>query len=45
MRKVNGGRVESCSIVNDGKRRLALDKEEVRRICKNYFEYLYKLDT
>ena len=29
--KVNGGRVESCSRIKDGNRRLALGEDKVRR--------------
>ena len=42
--KVSGGRMKSCNRKKDGKRRLALGEDEVRRIWKNYFEDLYNID-
>ena len=40
-----GGKMESCSRVKDGNRRLAQGEEEARKIWKEYFEGLYKIDT
>ena len=37
MSKVNGGKVESCSIIKDGNGRLAKGKYEVRRILEVLF--------
>ena len=43
--KVNGGKVENCSRVKDGKGRLTLGEDEVRSIFNAYFEDLYNIDT
>ena len=43
MQKV--GKVESCSRVKDGNRRLIQGKDEARKIWKEYFEGLYNIDT
>ena len=40
-----GGKVESCSRIKDGNRKLVKGEDEVRRIWKEYFEYLYNVDT
>ena len=40
-----GGKMESCSRIKDGKGRLALGEDEVLRIWKDYFENLYNIDT
>ena len=37
--------MEICSRMNDRNGRLALGKDEVRRIWKEYFEDLYNIDT
>ena len=37
--------MESCTRINDGNRRLAQGKDEMRRIWKEYFEDLYNIDT
>ena len=38
-------KVESCSRIKDGNGRLAQGEDEVRRICMEYFEDLYNIDT
>ena len=40
-----GQKVESCSRIKDGNGRLAQGKNEVQRIWKEYFEYLYNINT
>ena len=40
-----GGKVERCSRIKDGNRRLAQGKDEVRKIEKEHFEDLYNIDT
>ena len=40
-----GGKVESCSRVRDGNRRLAQGEDEARKIRKEYFEDLYNIDN
>ena len=45
MNNAKGGTVESCSRVKDGNGRMSWGEDEVRRICKNYFEDLYNIDT
>ena len=40
-----GGKVESCSRINDGNGRLAQGEDELRRIWKEYFEDLYSIVT
>ena len=45
MSKGNGGKEESCSKIRDGKGRLALGEDELRRIWKDYFGDVYKIDT
>ena len=42
---VKGGKVESCSRIKDGNRRLAQGKDEARKVWKEYFEDLYNIDT
>ena len=42
---VNVGKVESCSRIKDGNMRLAQGEDKVLRIWKEYFEYLYNIDT
>ena len=42
LNKKNGGKVESCSRIKNG--RLALGENEVRRIWKGHFEDLYDID-
>ena len=37
--------MESCSRIKDGNGRLAKGEDEVKRIWKEYFEYLYNVDT
>ena len=37
--------MESCSRIKDGNGRLAQGGDEVRRICKEYFEDLYDIDA
>ena len=39
------GKVKSSSRVKDGNERLTQGKDEVRKIWKKYFEYLYDIDT
>ena len=39
------GKVESCSRIEDGNLRLAQGEDGVRRICKDYIEDLYNIDT
>ena len=36
-KKVNGGKVESCSRIKNGSGRLAIGGDEVQRIWKDYF--------
>ena len=43
--KVNGGKVESCSRIKDGNGCLALGKDVVQRIWKNFVVDLYNRDT
>ena len=40
-----GGKVESCSRINDGNRRLAKGEDEVRKIWKEYFKDLYSIEV
>ena len=40
-----GNCLESWSRIKDGNGRLAQGKDEVQKIWKNYFEYLYNIDT
>ena len=40
-----GGKMESCSRIKYGNGRLAQGYNEVRNICKDYFEALYNTDT
>ena len=40
-----GGKVESCSRVKDENWGLAQEEDETRKIWKEYFEYLYNIDT
>ena len=40
-----GRKVESCSRIKDGNRRLAQGEDEVRRIWKKYFQDLYNINT
>ena len=42
---VKGGELESCSRVKDGNGRLTQVEDEARKIWKEYFEYLYNIDT
>ena len=42
---VKGGKMESCSRIKYGNGRLAQGEDEVQRIWKEYFEYLYNIDT
>ena len=44
MSNAKGGKVEICSRIRDGNGKLAQGDEEVRRIWKEYFEYLYNID-
>ena len=45
MSNAKEGKVESCSRIKEGNRRLAQGEDEVRRIWKEYFEDLYNIDT
>ena len=45
VRYVKGGKVESCSRIKDGNRRLAQGEDEVQRIWKENFKGLYNIDT
>ena len=45
MSKAKGGKMENCSRIKDGNEKLRLEKFEVRRIWKEYFEDLYNIDT
>ena len=42
---VKGGKVESCSRIKDGSGRLGKVEDKVLRILKEYFEYLYNIDS
>ena len=44
MSKANGGKVENSNRIKDGNGRLILEKDEVRRIWKEYYEELYNID-
>ena len=37
--------MENSKRIKDGNRRLVLEKTEVRRIWKEYYENLYNIDT
>ena len=39
------GKEENCSRIKDGNRSLAQGKDEVRKICKEYYKVLYNIDT
>ena len=39
------GKMESCTRIQGGNGRLALGKDEVQGIWKEYFEDLYNMDT
>ena len=39
------GKVESCSRIKDGNRRLAQGEDELRKILKEYVEHMYNIDT
>ena len=39
-----GGKVENCRRLKDGNGTLTQGEDEVRRICKEYFEDLYNID-
>ena len=45
LSKSNGGKVENSNRIKDGNGRLVLEDVEVRRICKEYYEDLYNIDT
>ena len=45
MRKANGGKVESCSIIKNENRRLAPEENEAQGIVNSYLEDLYNKDT
>ena len=45
MSNAKGGKVESCSRINNRNRRLAQGEDEVRKIWKGYFEDLYNIDA
>ena len=42
---MNGGKMESCSRIKEGNGGLALGEDEVRRIRKDDFEGLYRIDN
>ena len=43
--KANGGKVKNSNRIKDGNLRLVLEEAEVRRIWREYYEYLYNIDT
>ena len=43
--KANGGKVEKSNRIKDGSGRLVLERAEVQRIWKEYYEDLYNIDT
>ena len=45
MSNAKGGKVECCSRIMEGNGRLAQGEDEVHKIWKEYFEYMYKIDT
>ena len=45
LSNANGGKVESCSRINDVNERLGKGEDEVRKILREHFEYLYNIDT
>ena len=42
---MNGGKLENSNRIQDGNGRLKLEEVEVRRIWKEYFDDLYKIDN
>ena len=45
MCNAKGEKMESCSRIKYGNGRLAQGEDEVRKIWKEYFDYLYSIDT
>ena len=45
MSKANGRKVENFNRIKDVNGSLVLEEAEVRRIWKEYYEYLYNIDT
>ena len=43
--KANGGKVENSNRIKNGNGRLTLEKAEVQRIWKEYYEDLYNIDA
>ena len=42
---MNGRKEENCSRIKDGNGRLAVGKDEVQRMWKDYFEGFYNIDA
>ena len=45
VNNTKGGKLDSCSRIKDGNGRLAQGEDELRNICKEYFEDLYNIDN
>ena len=43
--KANGGKMENSNRIKDGNGSLVEEEAEVQRICKEYYEDLYNIDT